>query len=93
MTLPAGMTINPAAAPGLEACTPEQLAVGTEATSVSCPSRSVIGTAVLSVPGLPPESLKGRIFLGEQAPRSHHRTPLQGLLRRGIGSLRPARAP
>ena len=67
VTLPAGMTINPAAAPGLEACTPEQFAVGTDATSVSCPSRSVIGTVVLSVPGLPPESLKGRIFLGEEA--------------------------
>jgi hypothetical protein len=68
VTLPAGMTINPAAAHGLEACTPEQFGVGTEATSVSCPPHSVIGTAVLSVPGLPPESLKGRIFLGEEAP-------------------------
>jgi hypothetical protein len=58
------MTINPAAAAGLEACTPEQFGVGTEATSVSCPSRSAIGTAVLNVPGLPPESLKGKIFLG-----------------------------
>ena len=28
----------------------------------------MIGTAVLNVPGLPPESLKGKIFLGEQAP-------------------------
>ena len=66
VTLPPGMTINPAGAHGLEACTPEQFGVGTEATSVSCPPRSVIGTAVLSVPGLPPESLKGRIFLGEE---------------------------
>ena len=66
--LPPGMTINPAAAHGLEACTPEQFAVGTEATSVSCPAHSVIGTVVLSVPGLPPESLKGRAFLGEEAP-------------------------
>ena len=64
-TLPAGMTINPAAAAGLEACTPEEFGIGTEATSVSCPSRSAIGTAVLSVPGLPPESLKGKIFLGD----------------------------
>ncbi len=67
VTLPPGMTINPAAAHGLEACTPEQFALGTEATSVSCPPRSVIGSVVLSVPGLPPESLKGRIFLGEEA--------------------------
>jgi hypothetical protein len=68
VTLPPGMTINPAAAAGLEACTPEELAIGTEATAVSCPAHSVIGTAVLNVPGLPPDSLKGRIFLGEQAP-------------------------
>ncbi len=63
--LPEGLTINPAAASGLEVCTPEEFAVGTEATSVSCPSRSVIGTAVDNVPGLPPESLKGNIYLGE----------------------------
>ena len=67
VTLPPGMTINPSAAHGLEACTPEQFAVGTEATAVACPSHSVIGTVVLNVPGLPPESLKGRIFLGEEA--------------------------
>jgi hypothetical protein len=63
--LPEGLTLNPAAASGLEVCTPEEFAVGTEATSVSCPSRSVIGTAVDNVPGLPPESLKGNIYLGE----------------------------
>ena len=63
--LPEGLTLNPSAASGLEVCTPEEFAVGTEATSVSCPSRSVIGTAVDNVPGLPPESLKGNIYLGE----------------------------
>jgi hypothetical protein len=63
--LPEGLTLNPSAASGLEVCTPEEFAVGTEATSVSCPSRSVIGTAVDDVPGLPPESLKGNIYLGE----------------------------
>ncbi|MGO9320745.1 MAG: hypothetical protein ACLQBY_08105 [Solirubrobacteraceae bacterium] len=65
VTLPEGLTINPSAASGLEVCTPEEFAVGTEATSVSCPPRSVIGTAVDNVPGLPPESLKGNIYLGE----------------------------
>ena len=67
VTLPPGMTINPSAAHGLEACTPEQFGVGTEATSVACPSHSVIGTVVLNVPGLPSESLKGMIYLGEEA--------------------------
>jgi hypothetical protein len=67
VTLPEGLTLNPAAAHGLEACTPEELGVGTENESVSCPSRSVIGSAVLTVPGLPPESLRGNIYLGEKA--------------------------
>jgi len=66
VTLPEGLTINPSAASGLEACTPEEFAVGTEATTVSCPPRSVIGSAVLNVPGLPPESLRGNIYLGEK---------------------------
>jgi hypothetical protein len=67
VTLPEGLTINPSAAAGLAVCTPEEFAVGTEATSVSCPPRSVIGSAVLDVPGLPPESLRGNIYLGEKA--------------------------
>ena len=67
VTLPEGLTLNPAAGRGLEACTPEELGVGTENESVSCPSRSVVGSAVLTVPGLPPESLRGNIYLGEKA--------------------------
>jgi hypothetical protein len=67
VTLPEGLTINPSAASGLAVCTPEEFAVGTEATTVTCPPRSVIGSAVLDVPGLPSESLKGNIYLGEKA--------------------------
>jgi hypothetical protein len=62
VTLPEGFTINPAASSGLQACTQEQLL--TETIETACPSRSQIGTAVISVPGLPPESLTGNIFLG-----------------------------
>jgi hypothetical protein len=62
VTLPAGFAINPSAARGLQACTQEQLL--TETIETACPSRSEIGTAVISVPGLPPESLTGKIFLG-----------------------------
>jgi hypothetical protein len=67
VTLPQGMTINPAAVAGLEVCTPEQFSVGESTTepAVACPPRSVIGTAVLNVPGLPPESLTGNVYLGE----------------------------
>jgi hypothetical protein len=62
VTLPAGFAINPAAARGLQACTQTQLL--TETIETACPARSEIGTAVITVPGLPPESLTGKIFLG-----------------------------
>lgn len=65
-TLPEGLTLNPAAAHGLEGCTPEQIAIGS-ANAVSCPQRSSVGTAVLDVPGLPPGSLTGNVFLGKPA--------------------------
>jgi hypothetical protein len=65
-TLPEGLTLNPAAAHGLEGCTPEQIAIGS-ANKVSCPQRSSVGTAVLDVPGLPPGSLTGNVFLGKPA--------------------------
>ena len=65
-TLPEGLTLNPAAAHGLEGCTPEQIAIGS-ANPVSCPQRSSVGTAVLDVPGLPPGSLTGNVFLGKPA--------------------------
>lgn len=62
VALPEGFTINPSASRGLQACTPEQL--HTETIETACPARSEIGTAVIGVPGLPPESLTGKIFLG-----------------------------
>ena len=68
VTLPAGLTINPSGGHGLDVCTPEELGVGTEKTTVSCPPRSRVGSAMLNVPGLPPESLTGNIYLGEQSP-------------------------
>ncbi len=65
VTLPEGFTINPSAAGGLQACTSEQLHTATIETA--CPARSEIGTAVISVPGLPPETLTGKIFLGAKS--------------------------
>jgi hypothetical protein len=66
VTLPAGLTLNPSAAAGLEACTPEQIGIGTK-NPIECPERSKIGTVILNVPGLPPESLQGNIYLGGPA--------------------------
>jgi hypothetical protein len=61
--LPEGVTLNPSAAAGLEACTKAQIGIGTK-SSVACPGGSKIGTVALEVPTLPPGSLTGSIYLG-----------------------------
>jgi hypothetical protein len=63
VTLPEGMTLNPSAAAGLEACTKAQIGIGTTAP-VACPSGSKLGTVAIEVPTLPPGSLTGNIYLG-----------------------------
>jgi hypothetical protein len=62
-TLPEGLTLNPSAAHGLEACTPKQIGIGTR-NKVECPVGSKVGTVTLDVPDLPPGSLKGDVYLG-----------------------------
>jgi hypothetical protein len=71
-TLPEGMTLNPSAAHGLEACTPAQAHqisgnVFTSAFGVACPIGSKIGTVSLDVPTLPDGSLTGSVYLGAPA--------------------------
>ena len=63
VTLPEGMTLNPSAAHGLEACTRTQIGIGTR-NPVACPAGSKIGTVTLDVPGLPAGSLQGNLYLG-----------------------------
>ncbi|HEY2283899.1 MAG TPA: hypothetical protein VGH60_10160 [Solirubrobacteraceae bacterium] len=63
VTLPEGMTLNPSAAAGLEACTKAQIGIGTTAP-VGCPSGSKLGTVAIEVPTLPPGSLTGNMYLG-----------------------------
>lgn len=63
ITLPEGMTLNPSAASGLQACKPSQIHMH-EHVAASCPFNSKIGTVTFNVPDLPPESLKGDIYLG-----------------------------
>ena len=63
VTLPEGMTLNPAAAHGLEVCRPAEINIGTR-KPVKCPIGSKIGTVTLNVPDLPPESLQGNLYLG-----------------------------
>ena len=63
ITLPEGVTLNPAAAAGLEACTKTQIGIGTRAP-IACPNGSKIGTVALNVPALPNGSLTGSMYLG-----------------------------
>jgi hypothetical protein len=62
VTLPEGLTLNPAAAHGLEACTAAQIGIGTR-NAIGCPAGSNIGTVALET-DLPPGSLKGNVYLG-----------------------------
>jgi hypothetical protein len=63
-TLPEGMTLNPSAAAGLEACSPAQARIHSEVFGVDCPTLSKIGTVTLDVPTLPDGSLTGAAYLG-----------------------------
>jgi hypothetical protein len=62
VTLPEGLTLNSAAARGLEACSPGQIGIGTT-NKVSCPVGSKVGTVTIEV-DLPEKSLTGNVYLG-----------------------------
>jgi hypothetical protein len=62
VTLPEGLTLNPSAAHGLEACSAAQIGIGTT-NAVSCPAGSRIGTVTIET-DLPPGSLTGPVYLG-----------------------------
>jgi hypothetical protein len=64
VTLPEGMTLNPASGPSLEACTPAQARIHSLTAGTACPLKSKIAEATLEVPTLPAGSLKGSLFLG-----------------------------
>ncbi len=62
VTLPEGLTLNPSAAHGLTACTAGQIAIGAT-TAVACPPASKVGEVTIET-DLPPNSLKGPVYLG-----------------------------
>lgn len=68
VTLPPGLTINPAAGDGLAACSPEEAGYGTPAAP-HCPDAAKIGTAELEVPALE-RTLKGSVY--QRSPEAGH---------------------
>jgi hypothetical protein len=65
VTLPEGMTINPASADGLESCSDSELNLGST-KPVACPAASKIGTVEAETPVIS-EPLEGSVYLRSQA--------------------------
>jgi hypothetical protein len=63
VTLPAGMSLSPSAADGLQACSNQQIGLDSSEPS-NCPNGSVLGTVKVSTPLLE-QPLQGQVFLGE----------------------------
>ncbi|HET7445064.1 MAG TPA: hypothetical protein VFJ57_10435 [Solirubrobacterales bacterium] len=68
VTLPAGMGVNPSAAPALQACTDAQFGKGTR-NPIACPAASRIGTVAIDTPVLPAGTLSGPVYLAQQLSR------------------------
>jgi hypothetical protein len=66
VTLPAGMGLNPSGSVGLLACSDAQFKKGVRTYANECPADSRIGTIDIETPPLPPGSLTGGIYVGEQ---------------------------
>ena len=64
VALPEGLTLNPSAANGLQACTDAQFGKGTT-NPVSCPAGSQVGAVTIETPDLPPGSLTGPVYVGQ----------------------------
>jgi hypothetical protein len=67
VTLPAGMTVDPSAADGLQACSNAQFGLGSTvepAVQAACPLASQIGTVKVTTPLLE-KPLAGEVFIGE----------------------------
>ncbi len=64
VTLPEGMSVSPAAANGLRACSDEQLGMG-DTEPVQCPAASKIGRVRVDTPLLD-EPLSGGVYVGQQ---------------------------
>jgi hypothetical protein len=73
VTLPQGVSLNPATAPGLEFCPNSSFPIHSRAP-VKCPAKSQVGTVSIQTPVLPANSLTGPVYLAPQESRE----PLSG---------------
>jgi hypothetical protein len=71
VTLPPGVTVDPSAAAGLQACSDAQFGMGTT-TTPSCPSSSVIGSDEVISPDVP-NPLNGQLYVGQPEPGNMYR--------------------
>lgn len=69
ITLPQGMGLNPSGAKALQSCSDAQFGEGSRNEASGCPAASIIGTAEVETPPLPPGTLKGPVYLGQQLSR------------------------
>jgi len=70
--LPAGMTVNPSLANGLEACTDAQFGASDRTTAAGCPAASRIGT-VRFVSPLFLQTFNGPVYYGTRTPTAFNR--------------------
>ena len=76
VTMPPGMTLDPSAATGLQACSPAQFGKGSDAPP-TCPGPSQIGTVEIDTPLLP-NPLTGSVYLGCDGPSPQTPCPASG---------------
>jgi hypothetical protein len=90
VVLPEGMTVNPALAVGLEACTDEQFAAGDRTRAAACPAASQIGT-VRFVSPLFVQTFEGVVYYGTRTPTAFNRlfvdVPLFGIHLKLVGRV------
>ena len=70
VTLPAGVSVNPAGADGLAACTPAQIGLG-NSDPVACPDASKVGSTEIDSPLLP-DPLRGSLYIAQQDANPFH---------------------
>jgi hypothetical protein len=91
VTLPPGLTLNPSAANGLEACTDAQLGKGTS-DPIACPAASGVGTVSIDTPLLA-QPLQGTAYVGQPLEGDQYRLFVtafgNGVSARFKGSIRP----